>query len=119
MPKETRKKSRKRKGGKQDLCKLYNKALFPKRVGPSRVQDRGGGPGEDTRVTQEEADKYCSEYYLADGTLADGEDAGEAAIGPANKCTPAGCRNIKEGQVINLVKIGNKIEVTYNYLIIK
>jgi len=50
MPKETRKKRRKRKGGVQDLCKLYNNTHFPKKTLHSRFNPRasrsgdGGGP---------------------------------------------------------------------------
>lgn len=49
MPKETRKKRRKRKGGEQDLCKLYNNTHFPKktlhsRFNTSRSGDGGGPP---------------------------------------------------------------------------
>ena len=50
MPKETRKKRRKRKGGVQDLCKVYYNTHFPKKTLHSRFNPRasrsgdGGGP---------------------------------------------------------------------------
>ena len=72
MPKETRKKRRKRKGGTSDLCKLFG--------------DTNG------IVSKAEADAYCAKFYLENG-WAPPKDW-DLAIGPhlrpANTCSAEG-----------------------------
>ena len=85
-------KRRKRKGGKSDLCKLYNKVLPPTPL-PSRSGDGGG-------VSKKDADEYCAKYYLEDGTPR--TPGRPSSSRPANKCTPDGCKLVGEGQTVNL-----------------
>lgn len=83
---------KKRKGGKSDLCKLYNKVLPPTPL-PSRSGDGGG-------VSKKDADEYCAKYYLEDGTpRTPGRPSSSRS---ANKCTPDGCKLVGEGQTVNL-----------------